>query len=126
MARHLEQLGERLRYVNRWVDGSTLLWMEEERVEVLIRLQASAQCGWLAAAPAAPRRLLVIPGGRVGLLMYKSGRDPRLATLLGAWSILKFRRLRLMQELPLLTRETFEEQLRLDPPEHALNQMMLF
>jgi hypothetical protein len=126
MARQLEQLGERLRYVNRWVDGSTLLWMEEERVEVLIRLQASAQCGWLAAAPAAPRRLLVIPGGRVGLLMYKSGRDPRLATLLGAWSILKFRRLRLMQELPLLTRETFEEQLRLDPPEHALNQMMLF
>ncbi len=126
MARSLEQLGERLEYESRWVDGATLLWSEGEEVKVLIRLQASAQCGWLATIPIAPRRLLVIPGGRVGLLMYKSERDPRLATLLKSWSILKFRRLRLMQELPLLTRETFEEQLRLDPPEHALSQMMLF
>ncbi len=125
MKKRLESLANRLGYLPRWVDEATLLWLEEEQIRAWIRLQASAQTGWLASAPQAPRRLLVIPGGRVGLLIYKSERDPRLAAALNTWNILKFRHLRLIEELPLLTPETFEEQLRLDPPEHAPSQMML-
>lgn len=126
MKGRLESLANRLGYLPRWVDEATLLWLEEEQVKVWVRLQASAQTGWLASVPQAPRHLLVIPGGRVGLLLYKSERDPRLAAALSTWKVLKFRHLRRIEELPLLTPETFEEQLRLDPPEHAASQMMLF
>lgn len=125
MHKLLENLGERLRYRSIWIDEATLQWLEDDQVRVLIHLQASAQTGWLARTPPASRCILVIPGSRVGLLLYKSQRDPRLANALMTWEILKFRHLRLLEEIPLLTRQTFDEQLHLDPP-HSASQMMLF
>ncbi|MFN3742797.1 MAG: hypothetical protein ACK4VW_09030 [Anaerolineales bacterium] len=126
MRKRLETLANRLGYRSKWVDEATLHWLEGEEVQVLLRLQASAQTGWLARVSAAPRRILVLPASRVGLLLYKSQRDPRLADALFKWEILKFRHLRLLEEIPLLTRQTFDEQLRLDPPAHSASQMMLF
>ncbi|MFO3796197.1 MAG: hypothetical protein ACK8QZ_02800 [Anaerolineales bacterium] len=126
MGKRLETLANRLGYRSKWVDEAPLHWLEGEHVQVLLRLQASAQTGWLTGVSPAPRCILVLPGSRVGLLLYKSQRDPRLASALASWEILKFRHLRLLEEIPLLTRQTFEEQLRLDPPAHSASQMMLF
>ena len=70
--------------------------------------------------------LLVLPGGRAGLLAYKKNRDPRLRKRLEAWNILKFRLLRSLADIPVLNRQTFEEQLISDPVEQAQGQMMMF
>jgi len=68
----------------------------------------------------------VIPGGRAGLVAYKAQRDPALAERLKAYRMIKYRLLRALSELPILTRETFEEQITSDPVEQSKGQMMMF
>ena len=70
--------------------------------------------------------LLVLPGGRAGLLAYKETRDPRLRKRLDGWHIVKFRLLRALADIPVLNRQTFEEQLISDPVEQSQGQMMMF
>jgi hypothetical protein len=70
--------------------------------------------------------LLVLPGGRAGLLTYKEKRDPKLRQRLEGWSIVKFRLMRALAEIPVLNRQTFEEQLISDPVEQKQGQMMMF
>jgi hypothetical protein len=69
---------------------------------------------------------IVIPGGRAGLVAYKAQRDPSLAERLKAYRVVKYRLLRALSELPILTRETFEEQIASDPIEQSKGQMMMF
>jgi hypothetical protein len=42
------------------------------------------------------------------------------------WRMLKFRLLRSLAEIPVLTRQTFEEQIVSDPVEQAEGQLMMF
>jgi hypothetical protein len=42
------------------------------------------------------------------------------------WPILKFRLLRALVDIPVLTRETFDEQLATDPVQQTEGQMMMF
>ncbi len=70
--------------------------------------------------------ILVIPGGRAALIAYKQQRDPSLALRLKNYRLVKFRLLRTISEVPILTRETFEEQIASDPVEQSTNQMMMF
>jgi hypothetical protein len=70
--------------------------------------------------------LVVIPGSRAGLLAYKARRDPLLAVRLGSLRIVKSRLLRSLLEVPVLTRESFEEYLASDPLEQAPGQMVMF
>ena len=70
--------------------------------------------------------ILVIPGGRAALIAYKQERDPSLAARLKNHRFIKFRFLRTISEVPILTRETFEEQISNDPVEQSANQMMMF
>ena len=63
---------------------------------------------------------MVLPGGRAGLTEFKLRRDPRLrpAIQAGAWTIVKFRQVRLMLADAHLSRSTLEPALLGDPLEH--------
>jgi hypothetical protein len=68
----------------------------------------------------------VIPGGRAGLIQYKAQRDPSLAARIKNYRLVKYRLLRTLFEVPVLTRETFNEQIVSDPLEKSKSQMMVF
>jgi hypothetical protein len=75
---------------------------------------------------------IVLPGGRANLVAFKIKRDPRLGEMSNitqddhiGWRYIKFRHLRFLSENPLLTRENFEEQLKLDPLTFSTPQLRL-
>ena len=70
--------------------------------------------------------VIVIPGGRAALAAYKAQRDPALAAHMKNYEVVKYRLLRALVEVPVLTRETFEEQIASDPLEKSKSQMMMF
>ena len=70
--------------------------------------------------------VIVIPGGRAALAAYKLDRDPALRERLKKYRLVKYRLIRSLLDLPILTRETFEEQIASDPVEKAVGQMMMF
>ncbi len=63
----------------------------------------------------AQRCVLVIPGGRAGLLAYKLKHDPRLEQAFQGWRVLKFRHLRRLSEWADLTLNTWNDLLDADP-----------
>ncbi|MBK9925799.1 MAG: hypothetical protein IPP66_10960 [Anaerolineales bacterium] len=74
----------------------------------------------------AEQTIIVIPGGRAGLIQYKAQRDPSLAARMKSYQLVKYRLLRTLFEVPVLTRETFEEQIASDPLEKSKSQMIMF
>ena len=74
----------------------------------------------------AEKTVLVIPGGRAGLLAYKLRRDPYLSERTQGWRFLKFRHLRQLSEAALLSREGWDAQLASDPIESSSGQMLMF
>lgn len=128
MAILLRAIGERLDYVVEQPAETTCLWLEAGRATRVFYLLASALVGNVLAENRYPLEdcLLVIPGGRAGLLAYKQTRDPRLRRALANWRIVKFRLLRALAEIPILNRQTFEEQIASDPVEQLQGQMMMF
>jgi len=70
--------------------------------------------------------VIVIPGGRAALVAYKQERDPSLKERLKKHRLVKYRLLRSLLDLPILTRETFDEQTASDPVEKSTGQMMMF
>jgi hypothetical protein len=105
-----------------------MLWKDGTEVVYAFHLSASALIGSIARDNSFPpdRTVVVIPGGRASLVAYKLKRDPGLRTRTAGWRFIKFRHLRQIAELPLLTRETWEEQLNMDPIEQDSGQMMMF
>ncbi len=73
------------------------------------------------------RSLIVLPGGRANLVLFKLRHDPRLAHLCqaGGWRFLKFRHLRWLGESPLLSQQNLDESLNLDPLTYATPQLRL-
>lgn len=91
-------------------------------------LSASAVLGKYANGERYPSRysLLVVPGGRAGLLAYKMRADPRLAKAFHqGWRFVKFRLIRRLAEDSRLTQETIDAQLALDPLSNSDPQMLL-
>ncbi|MEW6285806.1 MAG: hypothetical protein AB1509_06235 [Chloroflexota bacterium] len=124
----LEAIGKRLNYVTRPA-GRNFLWEDENGGVVrAFYVLASALIGRaLEETPYPPERtIIVIPGGRAGLIEYKAERDPALAARLKKYRLVKYRLLRTLIELPVLTRETFEEQIASDPLEKSGAQRMMF
>jgi len=77
--------------------------------------------------PHAPEKsIIIIPGGRASLVAYKTQRDPSLAARMKQYRLVKYRLLRTLLEVPVLTRETFEEQIAGDPLEKSKSQLMMF
>ncbi len=124
----LAALGERLDYHTNRLEVRTLVWETDKTSAYVFHLKASAIVGRvLAEGPYPPERsLIVLPGGRAGLLAYKRQRDPAFASRLDGVRFLKFRLVRAMAEHSLLTRASFEEQLTRDPIEQVHRQMLLF
>jgi len=104
-----------------------ILWQEKSETVYAFYILASAVAGRiLQQNPYPPERsLLVLPGGRAGLLAYKLDRDPTLRSLAERWRVVKFRALRRLAEMTGLTRERFEKELSGDPIEPP-EQMKLF
>jgi len=122
----IEKIGKRLGYKTRKQD-KLLFWEDAQRGETVrtFNVLASALLG-RALQNVAPNTIIVIPGGRAALAAYKQERDPSLAAQLKKHTLVKYRLLRTLLEVPILTRETFEEQIASDPVEKSTGQMMMF
>ena len=123
----LEKIGSRLEYQIHRQDKQ-LIWEENGKTVRVFYLLASALVRSVIAGNSYPpdQTILVIPGGRAALIAYKEQRDPVLAERMQAYKLVKYRLLRALAELPILTRKTFEEQIIEDPVEQAKGQMMMF
>jgi hypothetical protein len=123
----IDSIGKRLKYQTRRQDKLSI-WEEKGKVVRVFSVLASALVGrTIAETPYPPEQtLLVIPGGRAVLIAYKIQRDPALAEQLKNVRLVKYRLLRALAEVPILTRETFEEQVFSDPIEQIKGQMMMF
>jgi hypothetical protein len=124
----IETIGLRLKYGTELIGRYASVWIEYGDTIRVFYLVASAMTGRVLAENRYPleKCLLVLPGGRAGLLAYKETRDPRLRKRLEGWRIVKFRLLRSLADIPVLSRQTFEEQLVSDPVEQTQGQMMMF
>jgi len=120
----IEKIGNRLGYTTRKQD-KLLHWDENGKIVRTFNVLASALLG-RALQDATPNTVIVIPGGRAALAAYKQERDPSLAAQLKKHRLVKYRLLRALLEVPVLTRETFEEQIASDPVEKSTGQMMMF
>jgi hypothetical protein len=123
----IEAVGRRLGYKTsrqeKW-----LVWEENGTAARVFNVLASALISRaIAGNPHPPERsVLVAPGGRAGLIAYKQQRDPSLAGRMQPYRVTKYRLWRALSKMPILTRDSFEEQLSSDPIEQARGQMMMF
>ena len=70
------------------------------------------------------QRIIILPGGRAGLLGYKLQQDANLrSSVESRWQFLKFRNLRRLSENSLLTRDNLQHYLALDPLANTDPQM---
>ena len=124
----LETLGGRMDYAVSRADPNLVLWSEEDSPAWTFYVIASAVAGKVLSGnrQRPERTVVVLPGGRAGLLAYKLRRDPHLRQRAEGCHFLKFRNLRQIAEIQLLTRETWLEAVRGDPIEGASAQMMMF
>ena len=124
----IEAIGGRLGYTTKQFDKNSCAWKEKRKIVRVFYLVVSAVTGRILAENQYPleKCLLVLPGGRAGLLAYKEKRDPKLRQQLEGWCLVKFRLMRALADIPVLSRQTFEEQLISDPIEQTQGQMMMF
>jgi len=128
MAKLILMIGERLGYITEKSGRNMCMWKDNGQVVRVFYLVVSAVTGRILVENQYPLKkcLLVLPGGRAGLLAYKEKRDPKLRQRLEGWTIVKFRLMRALADIPVLNRGTFEEQLISDPVEQTQGQMMMF
>jgi hypothetical protein len=124
----IKGLGQRLEYHVIRQEGNLVVWEDALETAAAFFVQASAVLERALRINTYPpeKTVLVIPGGRAGLMAYKLRRDPYLAERTRDWRFVKFRHLRQLSETALLSRETWDEQLSMDPIEQASGQMVLF
>jgi hypothetical protein len=127
----LEEIGKRLSFVSAKTD-KVLTWLENGKPVRTFYILASALIH-RALEQAEEQSVIVIPGGRAALVAYKQERDPSLKERdpslkerLKKHHLVKYRLLRNLLDLPILTRETFNEQIASDPVEKSTGQMMMF
>ena len=120
----LEEIGKRLEFKTT-VKEKTITWLENGKPVRKFHVLASALIH-RALETADEQTVIVIPGGRAALAVYKQERDPSLKERLKKHKLAKYRLLRSMLDLPILTRETFEELIASDPVEKPTGQMMMF
>ena len=127
IARLIESIGTRLGFSTRKQE-KTYIWEQNGSIERTFYILASALIGRALAETRVPpeQTVIVMPGGRAALALYKLQRDPSLAARVKAVQVVKYRLLRLLVDLPVLTRQTFEEQVAGDPLERPRSQMMMF
>jgi hypothetical protein len=124
----LLKLGKRLDFHVLRQEGGLVVWEQGLDTALAFFVQASAVTERVLRESKYPaeKTVLVIPGGRAGLLAYKLRRDPYLSERIQGWRFLKFRHLRQLSEAALLSRESWDEQLVSDPIESSSGQMLMF
>jgi hypothetical protein len=120
----LETIGGRLNYLSS-KDDKVVTWLENGKPIKRFYVLASALVQ-RALENTDEQTILVLPGGRAALVAYKQERDPELRERLKKRRLVKYRLVRSLSEVPILTRETFEEQIVGDPVERSTGQMMMF
>lgn len=120
----LDTLGKRLNYQSQ-KDDNVLIWKEHGKMVKKFHVLASALVN-RALESADEQTVIVIPGGRAALTAYKQERDPSLKARLKKHPLVKYRLLRSLLEVQILTRETFDQQIASDPVEASKGQMMMF
>jgi hypothetical protein len=123
----IEELGSRLGYSTKQ-QGRVYLWQEDGQTVYAFQVLASALVGRALSEATFPteQTILLLPGGRASLATYKAQRDPALAARLKEVRVMKYRLLRTLLEVPVLTRESFGKQIASDPLEKSKLQMILF
>lgn len=125
----ITSIGARLGHRTQRINEKTLLWGEKSAPIYVFHLIASALVHEILEDKTFPRErsIILLPGGRAGLLAYKEKRDPVLRAASENWRFIKFRLLRTLGEIPLINAQTWEEQLLSDPIEgRAEGQLMMF
>jgi len=106
------------------------IWLDENNTpRYVLYLSASALLGkfFLEVHPKPARCIIVVPGGRANLVMFKLNRDPRLKNIFEQdWCFLKYRHARQLAHNPSLTTDTLESQLVLDPMTYTETQLRMF
>lgn len=120
----LQEIGKRLGFETSLKEKS-LTWSENGKPIRNFYVMASALLS-RAIEQVNEQTVIVFPGGRAGLIAYKQERDPALRDQLKRHKLVKYRLLRSLLELPILTRETFEEMIASDPVEKSENQLLMF
>ncbi|MBI5962501.1 MAG: hypothetical protein HY863_03410 [Chloroflexi bacterium] len=122
----IETFGEKLGYKIRRED-KLLLWEDAQsgKPASSFYILASALIS-RALDIVTPETILVVPGGRAALISYKQDRDSSLAARLKNHRVVKYRLLRAISEVPILTRELFDAQIASDPVEQSTGQMVMF
>ena len=146
MKYHLEQIGIDLKYeVSRfdaeqlilgrplsisilpsltWQDTGGEIKLEFFVISTAIISNIIFQIGGLNIDEPHLQRIIVLPGGRAGLLGYKLQQDAHLRNAVEfSWQFLKFRNLRRLSENTLLTRDNLQHYLALDPLANTDPQM---
>jgi len=73
------------------------------------------------------KSLLVLPGGRANIVIYKLAHNPRLQQAVDrGWRFMKFRQVRWLAKNPVVNVDTMNEQLAKDPLRYDIPQMPLF
>jgi hypothetical protein len=105
------------------------LWIDERgETQYAFYILASAVVGGvlLSGTTANQRSIIIIPGGRAKLVLFKLQKDPRLRLEVEKGQrFLKYRHLRWLHDNPNLNQKNFEDQIDLDPLTEAPTQMRL-
>jgi len=106
------------------------IWLDEDgKPRYMLYVSASAILGkfLLETDPTPAHRVILLPGGRANLVMYKLNRDPRLKKFFDdGWRFLKFRHARQLANSPSLTALNLESQLEFDPLTYSETQLRMF
>ncbi|UYN91961.1 MAG: hypothetical protein KIT70_00345 [Anaerolineales bacterium] len=124
-----QQLGYEVQEAQEGGQAEPLRWLQGGQAVLNFYVIASALLGevLLGARTPAHNSLIVLPGRRAPLALYKLERDPRLAQAVeDGWRFLKYRAVRRLLAAQALTPDSIADAARLDPlTEEALQAPLL-
>jgi hypothetical protein len=123
-----KKLGFKVESKNEGIPHS--IWLDDdEKPRYILYVSASAVLGkFLSEVDASQaHRVILLPGGRANLVMFKLNRDPRLRNFFeNGWSFLKYRHARQLANSSSLTTINLELQLEFDPLTYSETQLRMF
>ena len=123
----LHDLGSQLEFKTE--GDNPVYWMDsKDLVSLVFHVSSSAEVGKIVFKFPHPaqKSIIIMPGARAKLLLYKLQNNPYLAQIIDqGWRFLKFRYLRHLLESPSLDRDNLDRALSLDPMTESPAQMRL-
>ena len=122
----LHELGEKLGYATS--GENPVIWNNMDDISYVYYVLPSGEIGEIVFQNPYPpgKSILVIPGARSNLLLYKFRKNFHLEQIIGqGWRFLKFRHLRHLMDSPTLNKDSFDFELGLDPLTETPAQMRL-